>query len=997
LLRKFYPPPAFNQFAAPERLAQDFGQNQPNQARSTSPPHSLRTSNSLSDVREAWVNHFSTKMAPSADYAADIALDRFGNAYVTGSSDNGPFEYDFLTLKYDPSGKQLWTARYNGEGNGDDYATAISVDSAGNVYVIGTSATPHALTYLVAIKYNTDGTEQWAIRLNDRNAYGSHPSALVVDPFGNVYITGWNSGWESDCLTVKYNSDGVEQWRAHYGNDFVNAASDLAVYHDGSVLVAGISYNQDRSGDDIVIIKYNASGLEQWTARYDGPAHSEDFPIAISLDAFGNVYVKGTSFGNDGVYHPLIKYNPAGAEQWVARLGPGAGSPGTNSALAIDDAGNIYVAAAEVQGYDYTTIKYDTNGAMQWTARYDSPYDFSAVSGLALDHAGNVLVTGFTEGDGTEDDYTTVKYDANGVQQWVARYNGPKNDYDNATGLAIDGDNNIFVTGGSYAADTGLDYATIKYNPAGQEQWIARFHQEGNSNDDPAAMTMDAAGNIYVTGSSAVANTGHDYVTIKYNREGSREWIARYDGPAHEYDAATAIAVDNAGNVYVAGSSEAAGADARMRRYATVKYNAAGIQQWVSRYAGTEDSQDIVRALAIDHRGNVYVTGSSIDPRPKEIGGASETYVTVKYNAEGVEQWVAQFKAQDVYYAPYNLSSYVTTLAVDGNSNVYITGRNQDNNNTFVLLKYDTKGVQQWMKVHELHFASLAPAGLAVDRKNNIYVAATGVASEGRESYMVVKYNPDGHEEWTAHYGVSEAGYDLAPTGLAIDVSGNIYVTGRGTQFDFAPFHDYITVKFNAFGMSQWAAHYNGPDNEQDYPSALAVDGLGNVYVTGVSFGVGTGDDFATVKYNTDGVEEWAVRYNSPDNTSDWATALVVDNWGDVNVTGKSGGYNSGYMTTIKYTQQENANAPAAYNLSQSFPNPFADLANIRFRLPSSGVVTLKIYDVLGQEVETLLNGDQRAGEYRLQWNPLNLPNGVYFYRLQAGDFVETKKLVLLR
>jgi hypothetical protein len=334
-------------------------------------------------------------------------------------------------------------------------------------------------------------------------------------------------------------------------------------------------------------------------------------------------------------------------------------------------------------------------------------------------------------------------------------------------------------------------------------------------------------------------------------------------------------------------------------------------------------------------------------------------------------------------------------MAVDGAGNVYVAGSNYGN--TFIILKYDTKGVQQWIKVHEIHFASLAPVGLVVDYKNNVYVAATGVAREGRESYMVVKYNSDGREEWTADYDESRDQYDLAPTDVAVDVSGNAYITGSRSQSAFEPSYDCLTVKFNALGIQQWAARYNGPNNDQDYPSALRVDGLGNVYVTGVSFNASTGDDFATVKYNTDGVEEWVVRYNSPDNASDWATALVVDNWGDVYVAGRIGGDNSGYITMIKYTQEENSNTPRAYNLSQSFPNPFADLANIRFRLPSSGFVTLKVYDVLGQEVETLLNGTQSAGDYRLQWNPINLSNGVYFYRLQAGDFIETKKLVLLR
>jgi hypothetical protein len=110
LLRKLYTRVAFNQFAGAERLARDFGQNNLSQTHSISSPHS-RASNSSDEVREAWVNHFSTELAPSNDHVSGMALDRFGNVYVTGNSSNSPFGNDFLTAKYNAAGKLLWKQR----------------------------------------------------------------------------------------------------------------------------------------------------------------------------------------------------------------------------------------------------------------------------------------------------------------------------------------------------------------------------------------------------------------------------------------------------------------------------------------------------------------------------------------------------------------------------------------------------------------------------------------------------------------------------------------------------------------------------------------------------------------------------------------------------------------------------------------------------------------------------------------------------------------------
>src|SRR4029077_7750140 len=112
----------------------------------------------------------------------------------------------------------------------------------------------------------------------------------------------------------------------------------------------------------------------------------------------------------------------------------------------------------------------------------------------------------------------TIKYNSDGQQQWVARYDGPVNYTDKATAIAVDASGNVYVTGASSsnAGAGGLDYATIKYNSAGQQQWVARYNGPGNYIDQARAIAVDGSGNVYVTGES-YGPTYSEYATIKYN------------------------------------------------------------------------------------------------------------------------------------------------------------------------------------------------------------------------------------------------------------------------------------------------------------------------------------------------------------------------------------------------------------------------------------------------------------------------------------------------
>jgi hypothetical protein len=380
-----------------------------------------------------------------------------------------------------------------------------------------------------------------------------------------------------------------------------------------------------------------------WVRRYNGPGNEWDNAWAIAVDNSGNVYVTGWSWGSaTSEDYATIKYNASGNQVWVERYnGPGNGSDVAWS-IAVDNSGNVYVTGqswGSGTGGDYATIKYGSNGSEIWVRRYNgSANGQDSACAIAVDPSGNVYVTGGSWGGGTMLDYATVKYDPSGNQVWLKRYDGPGNQYDEAYAIAADNSGNIYVTGRSYGgSDPSFDYATIKYNASGNQVWVKRY--DGNDYDGARDITLDNSGNVYVTGGSDGSGTGEDYATIKYDASGNQVWVKRYNGPGNGYDLAWSIAIDNSGNVYVTGESWGIGTN---YDYATIKYDASGNEVWVKRYNGND--YDGARDITLDNSGNVYVTGSSWG------SGTSYDYATIKYE-EG-DLYISDVKPIQVVWDP---------------------------------------------------------------------------------------------------------------------------------------------------------------------------------------------------------------------------------------------------------------------------------------------------------------------------------------------------------
>jgi uncharacterized delta-60 repeat protein len=879
-------------------------------------------------------------MAPSEDVAVAVTVDASGYVYVTGYSNGSYGSADYVTIKYNPNGDTIWMARYDGSVNSSNQAAAIAVDESGNVYVTGSCGT---------IKYNGAGIQQWIV-----NQSAEH---LILDGTGNVYVTGTSNG---DYLTIKYNSGGIQQWVARYAgpSSSNDVTAGLAVSASGNVYVTG------SSGGDYATVKYNAAGVQQWVARFTGPGNFDDEATAIAVDEFGNVYVTGGSRDTLGTLdYATVKYDSIGNIVWVARYNKLGNFFNQAYAIAVDTSCNVYVTGfSGNSGWggsvgDYATIKYNSNGDTVWTACYNGPenseYDCNQAVALALDASGNVYVTGTSYSRFVEQgDYTTVKYNSVGVQQWVSCFTGPGDSRDWVSAFTLDASGNIYVAGTSNG-----DYATVKYNSAGVQQWNSQYKGIEFSNDEVDALAVDKSGNVYVAGTN---------VTVKFSNNGVFQWVIK--------QGANILAVDDSGNVFLPGM--------RKDDCFIVKYNSNGDTVWVASYYKPDHG---VNAIAVDPSGNVYATCSS-----------SDEYVTVKYNAAGIQQWVARYNGSTGYN-----DEGPSALALDAFGNVYVTGQSGGD---YATVKYNSIGVEQWVARYNGPENDWDRAvAVAVDSLGNVYITGTsrgtwalsgGTYKGTHDDYATVKYNFAGVEQWVARYDGPGDLWDRAAD-LAIDKLGNVYVTGSSGGREWG----YGTVKYNSEGKEQWIACLSHGDQ---HATSLALDGSGNIYVTGT---------FATIKYNSEGMAQWISQYFKEGDYCPGFHELKVDVSGNVYVAGTSYCSSGSVYTIIKYTQsptfinQHTQSIPDFFALEQNYPNPFNPSTTIRYALSNNANVKLVIYDLLGREIATLVDEEQSAGRKEVEWDASAFSSGIYFYKLtaqqknggKAGNYVGVKKLMLLK
>lgn len=539
-----------------------------------------------------------------------------------------------------------------------------------------------------------------------------------------------------------------------------------------------------------------------------------------------------------------------------------------------------------------------------------------------------------------------------------------------------------------------------------QWEWIKEFHDINNISIGRDVI-IDDSSNIFMVGAFAdtltldsillITKGSLDILIIKCNANGDILW-AKNAGSVDD-DMALGIATDSSSNIYITGFFRKTayfdsiiivpefGADIFI-----AKMNSNGDFLWVKKATGNA-ADDFAWDIAIDKHSNIYLTGSFVGRM--NFGnyflnsmGNNDIFI-VKYNDNGTCIWAKRAGGEegDVGFG----------LAVDDSQNVFVTG----------------------------YFQGLANFGT-----RNIH--SFGVANSA--DIFLTKLNSDGIFQWVKQYGGIEAeiAYGISLSNDYIDLTGSFYGTPLfdTTSIISKGYRDIFLAKFDHNGRTKFVK--SAGSSSTDDGKGVIENSSGNTYICG-NFKVSAsfdsinltslgGWDLFVAKYDIHGNILWVLPYGTPNN--DFCFNLTADKSGNIFVIGTTNdeytSFNIGhdfFIGKIKdiFVSVDSSDDlfiyPNHFSLSQNYPNPFNPNTKIRYTIPlqggdeRGGSVTLKVYDVLGNEVATLVNEYKPAGSHEVEFsarggqavNGRQLASGIYLYQLKAGEFVETKKMILLR
>ncbi|MFC1731954.1 SBBP repeat-containing protein [candidate division KSB1 bacterium] len=420
--------------------------------------------------------------------------------------------------------------------------------------------------------------------------------------------------------------------------------------------------------------------FENWTST-GGQAYSF-LDNASVIDGSDNIIMAGACVGSNGFYDIIVlKVDGEGNTIWEKHYN-GAGSKDDMAvSIAVDDNDNVYITGivytSNSDSSDCITIKYNSSGIKQWEAVYNgtaSSLDFG--TGIIVDDNYNVYVTGVTVSSSTLLDVFVIKYDNSGSQDWIETYDY-MNLFDISTKIEFI-DNNIFITGGFQNSANDWEYGILEYDENGILQNSEMNGGSGIGINMIKDIAKDDSGYIYVTGNVVNAAQNLDIITVKLDTILDTLWTAMFNGSCNNNDGGYNVEVDNNGNVYVAGYTYD---NTQESNFVTIKYNSSGVQQWVAYYNGPDDGPDTAFALKVDDYGNVYVAGNA-------TFYGNQDYYTIKYASNGDTLWSIN------YNGLANKNDKPTNIWVNSNDTLVVIGMSEEEDTVkFLAIQYIEKEI----------------------------------------------------------------------------------------------------------------------------------------------------------------------------------------------------------------------------------------------------------------------------------------------------------------
>jgi hypothetical protein len=809
-----------------------------------------------------------------------------------------------------------------------------------------------------------------------------------MDDLGNIYVCGMMMGaYEGGLLVMKINPAIKKHlWTKlfHFDSVFLNDKATSCIVRDTFLYVAGRWINDSESRNELEIIKYNTNtGDSIWAKHYAIENENIDEYFSCEVDTNGFLYVF------TGMNAPiLMKIDcSSGDTLWTCTF-PLLSTGPIGRALTIDRNNYLY-GVGSLDG-NLLYIKYNDQGDTVWTDTLDLTGWNNQLAGCTIDNS-SLYAVGKVN-NGVNDDFAVLKINpVNGDTVWMRTYNSPYNGDDAARTCKLGKDGYLYVTGCSFDGSY-YDFLTIKYDTAtGNPVWVNRNDSYGTDAELAGSIgcEIDQYGNIYTIGTYVwPSQRDFDALLIKYDADtGDSLIVNRYNKPTESEDDICDGVLLGDDLLFVGGAT------CTNAKTLIVKYDVL-TKDTLCSYRLDEDapnSYNYPYGCGADLAGNLFISG-----------WADYNKYLAKINMNIPDTfWVKRYD---------DLGMKIIKIVSDKDGSIYFAG---SLDSSFAVIKFDSLCQDTIWKEpisDGSGYSSLAN-DIVIDETGGVYASGRtgGVLYNTTCDYFAVKLDASsGDTVWTKTF---DAGSTDIPSACAVDTSG-FYMAGSCRKNEDSTFYAMV-VKYNKMsGDTVWARWFKLADKQQVDGNDVVSDGKGGLYLIGGAYDASYNLTVLAVKFDViTGDTIWTYTYPCSSDSNALGKVGAIDANGNLFIGGNAWselGGDTDWLVIQLDTKTGISIEPKSFSEKNRFvlndpsPNPFSENMRISFQLDREEKAVMKVYNISGQVVKTILNEVRTAGQYLVSWDGNDdtghqVASGVYICELQAGNKQAAQKMIKLK